>query len=534
MLSVKARAFAPLCNHSIEDLVPADNFYRYLDAKLDLSFIRAWVQDSYADRGRPSVDPVVFFKLQLIGFFENLRSERHLMRVVADRVSLRWYLGYDWDEPLPDHSSLTRIRERYGLPIFQRFFEHVVELCQEAGLVWGKELIFDSTKVFANADYDSLIPRWYLRAKEHLANLFADDPTTEVLDEGCEANAPAAAAVLGQAARPRASATPADEPAVEVPAQLPFAGSAAEEQRLAGENASAWRLLDHLRLDPERPATRGYQRKTDLRVSTTDADATPIQTGVKPTLGYRDHYTVDGGRCRIILSAVVLPGDIMDNTPLLDLVPRVRFRWQLHPKRAIADSKYGTIDNIRGLEDAGIRAYMPLPDIDERTKYYGPSRFHYEPDIDAYRCPQGQLLRRNTAKRTEAGVMYRAEAATCNACPLKRFCTPSKLGRTLRRSVYAEYVERVRGYHETEAYRKAMRKRQVWVEPLFGEAKDWHGLRRFRLRGLWKVNTEAALIAAGQNLKRWLCKAGWGRRHAPCGSLLALPKPLLLPAAVRC
>jgi len=96
---------------------------------------------------------------------------------------------------------------------------------------------------------------------------------------------------------------------------------------------------------------------------------------------------------------------------------------------------------------------------------------------------------------------------------------PSSTGRSLRRSLFTPYLERVKGYHETEAYRKAMRKRGVWVEPLFGEAKDWHGLRRFRLRGLWKVNCEGLLVAAGQNLKRWLSKTGWGRRHGPAGSL---------------
>ena len=66
-------------------------------------------------------------------------------------------------------------------------------------------------------------------------------------------------------------------------------------------------------------------------------------------------------------------------------------------------------------------------------------------------------------------------------------------------------------------------KRQVWVEPLFAEAKDWHGLRRLRLRGLLNANIQRLLNAAGQNLKRFLVTTGWGRRHAPCGSLLALP-----------
>src|SRR6187200_1655022 len=141
---------------SLEDLVPRDHFYRHLETKLDLSFGRDWARELYAERGRPSIDPVAFFKLQLILFFEGLRSERQLLRVIADRLSLRWYLGYDLIEPLPDHSSLTRLRERYGLEVFRRFFEAVVERCVAAGLVWGQELYVDSTDVAGNAAYDSL------------------------------------------------------------------------------------------------------------------------------------------------------------------------------------------------------------------------------------------------------------------------------------------------------------------------------------------------------------------------------------------
>jgi hypothetical protein len=96
----------------------------------------------------------------------------------------------------------------------------------------------------------------------------------------------------------------------------------------------------------------------------------------------------------------------------------------------------------------------------------------------------------------------------------------------VQRPFGAAYLERVRGYHATEACRQAMRKRKVWPEPLFGEAKQWHGLRQFRLRGLAKVNMEGLLIAAGQNLKRWLAATGWGRRHGPANSLAAAGAPL--------
>ena len=103
---------------SLEDLVPQDHFYRHLEATLDLSFVREWVKESYAERGRPSIDPVVFFKLQLVMFFEGIRSERRLIEVASLHLAHRWYLGYALDEPLPDHSSLSRIRARLGVEVF--------------------------------------------------------------------------------------------------------------------------------------------------------------------------------------------------------------------------------------------------------------------------------------------------------------------------------------------------------------------------------------------------------------------------------
>jgi transposase len=173
MMGLKARAFAPLVAVSLEALVPPDHFYRHLERTLDLSFVRDLVQETYATAGRPSIDPVVFFRLQLVMFFEDIRSERLLMRLVADRLSVRWFLGYDLSEPLPDHSSLSRIRTRYGLEVFRRFFEAIVEQCQQAGLVWGQELYIDATKVLANASVESVKTRFAVEA--HLASLFEAD-----------------------------------------------------------------------------------------------------------------------------------------------------------------------------------------------------------------------------------------------------------------------------------------------------------------------------------------------------------------------
>src|ERR1700693_478350 len=177
MMGSTQRHFAPLINVSLEELVPQDHFYRHLERTLDLSFVHEFVQEKYAGKGRPSIDPIVFFKLQLVMFFEDIRSERLLMRHAADRLSVRWYIAYDLDEPLPDHSSLTRIRSRYGVEVFRRFFETVVDQCQQAGLVWGKELYADATKVQTNAAVSSLKPRFAIEA--HLENLFALARTEE-------------------------------------------------------------------------------------------------------------------------------------------------------------------------------------------------------------------------------------------------------------------------------------------------------------------------------------------------------------------
>ncbi len=495
MMGTKVRTFAPLPHDlSLEDLVPQDNFYRRLEARLDLSFVRELVGPLYANGGRPSVDPVVFFKLQLVMFFEDLRSERQLMGVVSDRLSLRWYLGYDLFEPLPDHSSLTRIRERYGLEIFRRFFERIVEECVDAGLVWGEELFFDATKVEANASMESRIPRF--AAQAHLGSLFGDEGAAE---------------------------TEAKEKSPE-----PFAESdldalpAAADRGLRAKNAKREDWISR-EGKPDRTIVRnGYRRRSDYELSPTDPDASLMQYKRGATrMGYHTHYVVDGGKARVILNVLVTPADVTENQPMLDLLFRTRFRWRARVRRVTGDAKYGTKEIVAAVEKASIRAYVSMADFEGRNPYYGSSRFHYDAERDLYRCPQGESLRLYTHSYTERLSRYRADPESCNACPLKPECTPGDSGRVLMRSFDEEILERVRAYRDTGPYEKALRKRKVWVEPMFGEAKEWHGMRRFRLRTLWRVNVEALVTAAGQNIKRLLTFSGRGPRRLaqvrPCG-----------------
>ena len=511
MMGSKERAFGPLPSVTLEELVPPDHFYRHVERTLDLGFVRDVVRDAYAGKGRPSIDPVVFFKLQLIMFFEGIRSERQLMRVVADRLSLRWYLGYDLTEPLPDHSSLSRIRERYGLDVFRRFFERIVEQCIAAGLVWGQELYIDATKVAANAALDSLHPRFAVDA--HLAQLFAT-----MADDGR----------AGDGSDRRLEREDGDEPV-----RLPVALTAEAQTELAAHAAQRHDWIGHAGR-PDRTVIRGtYRRTADFRVSTTDSDATPMPLGDGRTrLGYQDHYVVDGGRARIILLALVTPAEVQENQPALDLLWRARFRWKLRPRHVTGDTKYGTSPNIAAIEQQQLRAYFPLSEVGQRAGKFGDEDFVYDAAADTYSCPGGQTLRFLSHCQSTHRRIYAAPAGICRTCELREQCTTAQRGRRVGRHLDEAYRERVRAYHATEAYQKAMRKRKVWVEPLFAEAKDWHGLRRFRLRGLEKVNGEAVLIATGQNLKRLLSWRGWGRRPFPSGSpAVALParSPILDP-----
>jgi hypothetical protein len=166
------------------------------------------------------------------------------------------------------------------------------------------------------------------------------------------------------------------------------------------------------------------------------------------------------------------------------------------------DRKYGTEENIAAIEREHIHAYIPLPDHDHRTVFFSPDRFRYEAARDIYICPAGKELHFVQRQSTDRQRRYRAYVKDCNACPLKAQCTTNKQGRSLCRSVDEEYLDRVRAYQLTEPYKIALRKRSVWVEPLFVKGKDWHGMRRLRLRELERVNYEALMRAAGQNLKR--------------------------------
>jgi hypothetical protein len=277
-----------------------------------------------------------------------------------------------------------------------------------------------------------------------------------------------------------------------------------ERRELARKNARQHRWIAGAGRQERAVARWGYTRMAEMRVSTTDPDASPMHQKNKSSgkLGYLTHYAVDGGKARVLLNVLVTGAEVTENLPMQEMLFRSTFRWRLSPHSVTGDAAYGTRENIAAIEKARIRAYTALPDQGKRTSLFTIEDFVYDAEKDLYICPLGEMLRHRGHDRRGGYVRYAASASSCNECPLKSRCTKDPKGRWLSRGLEEEYLERVKAYRQTEAYRKALRKRAVWVEPVFAEAKEWHGFRRFRLRGLEKVNAEALMIASGQNVKR--------------------------------
>ncbi len=160
-------------------------------------------------------------------------------------------------------------------------------------------------------------------------------------------------------------------------------------------------------------------RQADIWVNTTDPDATMMRKkGGGSAMGYPTHYAVDGGKARIILTALVTPSEVMDNQPMQDLLWHSLFRWQLPLEQVTGDTKYGTAENIVAIEEAGLRAYIPLTDYEKRSPFFGKQRFRYDAERDLYICPGGEELPLLYPMNGPRVYKYQAEASTCNGCSL--------------------------------------------------------------------------------------------------------------------
>jgi transposase len=168
---------------SLESLVSGNNYYRKLDNVLDLNFLYKLTKHYYGNEGQKSIDPIVFFKICLIGYLNDMISDRKLIEFCSDSLGIRLFLGYDLDEDLPWHSTISRTRQLYEDKIFKEVFDQVLAQCVDSGLVAGHTQAIDSAFVKANASMDSLelkVPKEsldeHLKKVRHLSQMDKEKP----------------------------------------------------------------------------------------------------------------------------------------------------------------------------------------------------------------------------------------------------------------------------------------------------------------------------------------------------------------------
>jgi transposase len=507
MMGRKAQAGKLFYQVSLEELVPDGHLLRRVAAAIDFAVARRLTARFYSHTGQPSVDPVVLFKMALLGYLYGLPSERRLVDEIRVNLAYRWFIGYDLDEAIPDHSVLSKARRRFGPTIYEAFFTDVVRQCERAGLIRGDRLFLDSTLVAAHADLGRVGSRELIQqlstVGEHVADLWEENPEPASV-AGVDPTAPVGTPGSVHSADGEASGV------VE---------AVAEPVDEAGERVDL-----HL-AGPDDPPNVGRGLLNDRLVSRTDPDATVVQRAKVPAdLYYKVHVGVDGGQARIITAVDATTGIVGDE----QLLPRLVAEHEGNTRRRVlevaADTKYGTIDNYQWLEEQEIRAAIPFSDGGSDHRLIPRSAFLYDPLTDTYRCPTGALLTRQGRTTTTAAhplIIYRPRPAACADCPLKVRCCGTAKVRSVSRPDDGGLRDRTIAYLRTGSARRLIRQRKAWVETVFGDGKERRGLRRARCRGLDAVRIQALLTATAQNIRKLGLHRPTGPVRAPHGAPIA-------------
>lgn len=166
-------------NFQLSSAVPEDNFYRKLNQLVDFSFLYKATAKYYGCEGQRSIDPVVFMKLMLVGYLENCNSDRRIITISRMRLDILYFIGYDIDEELPWHSTLSRTRQLYGEDVFMDLFKNVLKQCIDKGMVSGKRQAVDGVFVKANASLDNMVSRDVMNDAEDFAKELTENDLEE-------------------------------------------------------------------------------------------------------------------------------------------------------------------------------------------------------------------------------------------------------------------------------------------------------------------------------------------------------------------
>jgi transposase len=431
--------------------IPEDHILRRLNACLDLDFVREEVASKYGRNGQVSVDPVVLMKMMLLLFLDDVKSERELMRIIPLRLDYLYFLGYGLEDSVPDHSVLSKARQRWGKEVFERLFVRTVEQCWRAGLIGGDKIHVDSSLIRADASLNSVL---------------VVERTVAKLDQ--EPDAPA---------KQIRSSSDNDT------------GSGSGPGKLVNERHV-------VQTDPDATVVRHRTGKSLPSYKNHRAldDKAGVITASITTTGIRD----DGAE----LPAVIEAHEQTTGGKVKKVVGDSKYG---------TTSNFITLAG-RGIRThmADLRGKLYNH---HQQGIYGQERFAYDTRSDTFTCPAGRKLYNHHYHYQRGYHEYRAAKGVCGRCPLAHLCTRAKAGRTVNRYPKQQLLDRARKQSNGPSAVRDRKRRQWFQERNFGEAAVQHGFKRARWRGLEKQTIQDQLIAAIQNLKILLRKADLTSRN---------------------
>ena len=464
---------------NMDELIPKDHLLRRIDKVMSFEWVREETKPLYSHTGRPSIDPVVLIKMLLIGYLYDVRSERRLVEEVSLNLAYRWYLGFDLEDRVPNHSIFSKARKRFGKDLFVTIFDRVLSACIEVGLTGtGDEVIIDSPLVKANASLDSLVTI-DLRPGEYWDSLdsYTDDEDGDTDDKD-----------------------EVDRHKDDI--HKDGHGAKTDSQEIVSA------VADTDDVDLSGLATMGRSKKdkkpTSIKLSTTDPDASlHYRSGIGLTLSYKAHLAATP--TGIVTATAVSASSEHDTTRLVELLDKHQAALG-RPDSIAADSHYGSQQAYGFLQGLGIETYiLPMkPQI--KDGLFNKELFTYDQDNDHFTCPVGKTLKRKHKDHKKNLVLYKADRTDCSGCAKRDSCIDQK---TRARSVQrydSDFIEKARFWLDTDKGKEMMVKRKTVIEGINGQIKTYHGMDEANGRGTLSLEIQLALTTTAVNLKK-LAKA---------------------------
>ena len=475
--------------YQLSNHVPKDNLYRRLNELLDFNFLYKATEGYYGTTGPKSIDAIVFMKLMLVGYLENTNSDRHIIRIADMRVDIRYFIGYDIDEPMPWHSTLSRTRQLYSADIFTMLFKKVLKQCIDKGMLSGRRQAVDGFFIKANAAMDSLVEKEILDdAETFRQELTANEDKEEPVKLKIEDN---------------------DYQEVnQIKPKKNFVDVLVGDSVDSIAEPTTPSTLNVAALNDQITSVSRSNKKSsnDTHFSPTDPDARmSVKPGKATAMNYLGEISVDTSS-HVITHAQVFTAEKRDSQCLAAVVMHTKnnlLENDLALLEIIADTGFSSGDALKALEANKIIGFIP-----NRGQFnYERDGFTFNTEGDYYECANGKQLTYRGTLYDGAYFMknYLANRKDCAGCPLKEQCSAYKKTITqIRETADKPYYDRMHVRMQTRKAKILKNLRQSTVEPVIGTLVNFLGIKRVNTKGLTQANKCLIMASIAYNLKKML------------------------------